>query len=268
MSLAISGDTFAYIMGLGLTPDQAKGLIDRLRADALAMTPPATSSGINEEREHIRNASTYAERKRKKDRERQRRLREEARQSRDVAAMSRDVADDPPATEGDTPATTSDASRTRSARVVTPFSSSLRSEEVGGGGGERASEPADDWPDGKATDHVRLLVAQVASPRLDPSKSPGLVTTAGRLVAWRKEGASWEHDVVPVVTALCAKQRSPVSTWKFFDQAIGRSIADNRAALEIPDARVVRLHATGPPSFADTFAAERAEARRKALEDG
>jgi hypothetical protein len=157
---------------------------------------------------------------------------------------------------------------TRSARVVTPFSSSLRSEEVGGGGGERASAPADDWPEGKATDHVRLLVAQVASPRLDPSKSPGLITTAGRLVAWRKEGASWEHDVVPVVTAVCAKQRSPVSTWKFFDQAIGRSIADNRAALEIPDARVVRLHATGPPSFADTFAAERAEARRKALEDG
>jgi hypothetical protein len=158
-------------------------------------------------------------------------------------------------------------SHVRSAQVVIPSLPSLRSEEVGGGGGECASAnstfPLDDWPAGKATDHVRLLVSTVASPRLDPAKSPGLVTTAGRLVAWKREGASWEHDVVPVVTALCAKQRGPVSTWKFFDQAIARSIADNRAALEIPEAGSVR--ATGPPNFADKLAAEKAEARRLAL---
>lgn len=95
------------------------------------------------------------------------------------------------------------------------------------------------------------------------------MTTSGRLAAWKRDGASWEHDVVPVVTALCGKQRGPISTWKFFDPAIGRSVADNRAALEIPDGTVVRLHATGPPStFATQFAAERAEARKRALEDG
>jgi len=153
---------------------------------------------------------------------------------------------------------------TRSAQVVTPFSSSLRSEEVGGGGGECAGAISD-WPDGRASDHVRLLVDAVGSSRLDPAKAPGLITTSGRLAAWKRDGASWEHDVVPVVTALCAKQRSPVSTWKFFDQAIARSMADNRAALEIPEAGPQR--ATGPPSndFAARDAAIRAEARRRVL---
>ena len=155
------------------------------------------------------------------------------------------------------------------AQVVTPFSSSLRSEEVGGGGGgerERAVSVSDDWPAGKAQDHARLIVSEVASPRLDPMKSPGLVTTAGRLLAWRREGASWEHDVIPVVASVCAKQRGPVSTWKFFDQAIARSIADNRDALQIPSAGEGR-RATGPPmSLTDRIAAEHAESRRMALE--
>lgn len=159
--------------------------------------------------------------------------------------------------------TVSDASRTRSAQVVVSSSSSLRSEEIGGGGGECGRE-ADDWPDGKPTDHLRRLVEAVGSPWLDPSKSPGLVTTAGRLAAWKRDGASWEHDVVPVVTAVCAKQRSPVSTWKFFDQAIGRSIADNRAALVIPEATAIR--ATGPPNILDRMKAERLEAERLAFE--
>lgn len=72
MSLALSGDTIAYMMGLGLDAEQMKGLIDRLQRDAIALAPPSTSSGINEERERLRNESTYAERKRAKDRERQR----------------------------------------------------------------------------------------------------------------------------------------------------------------------------------------------------
>lgn len=151
-------------------------------------------------------------------------------------------------------------------QVVNPFSSSLRSEEVGGGGGEREREIIlpDDWPEAK--DLAKLLIETVASPRLDPDKSLGLPLTAGRLTAWRQAGASWEFDVVPVVTALCAKQRTLVSTWKFFDAAIARSIADNRAALEIPEAG--RAHrSTGPPqSLAQTIAAESAEARRRVLE--
>jgi hypothetical protein len=138
----------------------------------------------------------------------------------------------------------------------------------GGGGGASASEieTTDDWPEGKAQDHARLIVAEVASPRLDPMKSPGLVTTAGRLMAWKRDGASWEHDVIPVVASVCARQRGPVSTWKFFDQAIARSMADNRAALEIPSAGEGR-RATGPPmSLTDRIAAEHAESRRMALE--
>jgi uncharacterized protein YdaU (DUF1376 family) len=120
------------------------------------------------------------------------------------------------------------------ARVASPSQITPPSED---GGGVGAREPeADDWPPGKATDHARLLVLQVASPWLDPSKSPGLVTTEGRLHAWRRDGATWEHDVVPVVTALSAGRNGQISTWKFFDHAIARSIAANRAALEIPAA--------------------------------
>lgn len=72
MSLAISGDTIAYLMTLGLEPEQMKGLIDRLQRDAIALAPPSTLNGVNEERERLRNESTYAERKRAKDRERMR----------------------------------------------------------------------------------------------------------------------------------------------------------------------------------------------------
>ena len=152
------------------------------------------------------------------------------------------------------------------APVVTPFSSSLRSEEVGGGGveRERAVPSSDDWPEGRASDHADQLVALVASPWLDPSKSPDLVTTRGRVAAWKRDGASWEHDVLPVVTGLCANRRSKISTWKFFDDAVARSIAENRAALEIPEACGRRQ--TGPPGWVDQIAAVNAEARRRVLE--
>lgn len=101
-------------------------------------------------------------------------------------------------------------------------------EDVGGVGAS-----ADDWPAG---DLIPTLVALVESPWLDPAKSPGLVTSSGRLAAWKRDGASWLHDVVPVVTGLCRSVRQPISSWKFFDQAIARSISDNRQALNIPEA--------------------------------
>jgi hypothetical protein len=126
----------------------------------------------------------------------------------------------------------------------TPAGSPSGSQETGteteignGGGGVREDAPPDDWPAGKATDHARLLVEQVASSWLDPSKAPGLVLTEGRLAVWKREGASWEHDVVPVVTALSTGKHGLIATWKFFDPAIGRSIAANRQALEIPEVR-------------------------------
>lgn len=136
------------------------------------------------------------------------------------------------------------------AQVVNPSLPHLRSEEVVGGGvvGREGVRQADDWPEGRASDHADQLVRTVASPWLDPSKSPDLVTTRGRIAAWKRDGASWEHDVLPVVTGLCANRRSRISSWKFFDAAISRSIAENRAALAIPEAgEVVPFRNTGPP---------------------
>lgn len=108
-----------------------------------------------------------------------------------------------------------------------------RKEEIQVVAVERVTE-VDDWPD---HDAALLLAATVASPRLDPQKTSGLITTAGRLTAWRRAGASWQHDVIPVVTALTRKTGPPISTWKYFDAAIGQSVSDNRQALSIPAAQ-------------------------------
>lgn len=95
----------------------------------------------------------------------------------------------------------------------------------------------DDWPQGDAGRHAALLVEEAATVHLDPARQPGLATTLGRLHAWRRDGASWQHDVLPVVVTLARKQRRAIGTWKFFDSAIAQSIADNRAALSIPEAQ-------------------------------
>lgn len=128
----------------------------------------------------------------------------------------------------------------------------------------------DDWPKGSAKDHARLLVEAVGSPWLDPNKSLDLNTTHGRLAAWKRDGASWEFDVLPVVQKLAGNRRSRISSWKFFDAAIAQSIADNRAALEIPEAgKVVRLQSTGPPNdFLARQTAIRDEALKRVLKDG
>jgi len=106
-------------------------------------------------------------------------------------------------------------------------------------------QPSDDWPAGSAKDHAKALIAEVGSAWLDPNKSLDLNTTMGRLAAWKREGASWTHDVVPTVAKLCERNRKPVKSWKFFDGAIAQAIADNRAALSIPEARVVPLRPGG-----------------------
>lgn len=98
-------------------------------------------------------------------------------------------------------------------------------------------EVVSDWPEGKAPDHAAMLCDLAASPYLDWVKQPGLCQTNGQLHSWRRDGASWEHDVVPVVTTLARKARRPISSWKFFAAAIAQSIADNRQALNIPEAR-------------------------------
>lgn len=143
-----------------------------------------------------------------------------------------------------------------------PEEEGTRSEVEGiGGGGSAREADADDWPAGDA---CKALVAEVGSPWLDPAKSPGLITTAGRLAAWRRDGASWVHDVLPVVSGLCAAAKSPISAWKYFDPAMGRSIAESRRALEIPAAGTVVPLRTGSP-LANQIDAEKAEAKRRAL---
>lgn len=95
---------------------------------------------------------------------------------------------------------------------------------------------ADDWPEGDCRRHADLLAAEANTHRLDPSKAEGLLLTSARLAAWRAAGASWQFDVVPTVTALAGRAGRKITSWKFFDDAIAQSIADNRAALSIPEA--------------------------------
>ena len=94
----------------------------------------------------------------------------------------------------------------------------------------------DDWPAGRAFDHALILTDLARTPNLDINRSPGLGQSIGRLARWRQDGhASWEHDIVPVVTALAQKSARPIGTWAYFDAAIGESIAANRRALTIPE---------------------------------
>lgn len=113
----------------------------------------------------------------------------------------------------------------------------------------RASEPepeydgdddrrgaVDDWPAGKSLDHAKALCEHVGhAGKLDTARSPGLIQSLGRLHVWKRDGASWEHDVIPTVTALAEKAKGPISTWAYFDRAVAESIAANRAALTIPE---------------------------------
>lgn len=106
-----------------------------------------------------------------------------------------------------------------------------------------------DWPDATGGNLASRLCEEVASHRLDWSKTPDLLTTSTRLAAWRRDGASWEFDVVPVVTALARRSGRPITSWKFFDAAIAQSIADNRQALTIPEARhASQAHDQLPPA--------------------
>lgn len=95
----------------------------------------------------------------------------------------------------------------------------------------------DDWPEGDARRHAEMLAAEAGTVRLDLTRQQGLATTMGRLHAWRRDGASWEHDVLPTVVSIAQKPGRPIASWKFFDAAIAQSIADNRQALSIPEAQ-------------------------------
>jgi hypothetical protein len=125
---------------------------------------------------------------------------------------------------------------------------------------ETRARDQNDWPEGDARSHAAALVDLCATSKLDPQRKGGLVTSMGRIALWRRDGASWLFDVVPTVQALVAKAKQPIGSWTYFDTSIAQSIADNRAALTIPEAR-----SQGPPSFIDQQAAIKAEARRRVL---
>jgi len=135
-------------------------------------------------------------------------------------------------TVSDAVKTVSDAAPRAHVRDITSNSeNNLQSVVVVLGAGERSE---DDWPTG---DLFMLLAEAAESPRLDPAKNPKLVQTAGLIGGWRRAGASWQHDVLPVVTSISRQRGPPIGTWKYFDAAVLQSVADNRRALEIPEAR-------------------------------
>lgn len=92
---------------------------------------------------------------------------------------------------------------------------------------------AHEWP----AKPIEAILAEVISPHLDRSKSPGLTTTAGEFGVWRRAGASWEHDVLPVIAGKVQAARRPITTWRYFTDAILETAAANRRAMTLPEAR-------------------------------
>lgn len=91
----------------------------------------------------------------------------------------------------------------------------------------------DDWP---STDHVKILVEAARSPWLDHHKSLGLNTSATIILAWKRAGASWVRDVVPIITAISRAHHEPITSWKFFNNPVLRSLAQARQVLTVPEA--------------------------------
>lgn len=127
---------------------------------------------------------------------------------------------------------------------------------------EARAGDTDDWP--KVKNLADYLAEQIESPWLDPHKTLALAGSGNLILAWKRAGASWEHDVLPVIGAICRSRKSPVGSWSYFDKPILQSVADSRKALALPEAR-----STGPPSgitsLTDRIADEHARARKIAL---
>jgi hypothetical protein len=122
-------------------------------------------------------------------------------------------------------------------------------------------EGADAWPE---TDLAKSLCTEVASPWVDVDKSTSLILSGGVVASWKQAGASWSQDVVPVIRAMAAQRRQPISSWAYFDRAVLQALADRTRAVELPDAC-----STGPPSgtsFTAQRSAEQAEVRRRVME--
>lgn len=99
------------------------------------------------------------------------------------------------------------------------------------GGGGSAGEIADDWPDLKGAVFLRAICAEIGSPWVDVDKTAGLVTTAGRWEAWKREGLGYA-ECIETIRAVCSTRREPVGSWKYFDKAIARAKETRMAGLE------------------------------------
>lgn len=259
--------TAAFIrrcLSVGMDLEIALLAAEQFEAKPKPMAPALTSQTRGE----------AAEKKRQRDRERMAAKREAERVARrsqngrsgktnkinGVAEVAGDVA---ATVAGDTRDQDGDSRRDTSCARVGDNNPNLDTTgSVGGGVGvERERDQSDEWP----ADPWQALVEAADSPWLDPQKSLSLVTTAGRVEAWKRRGASWSRHVLPVVTALAKQHGAPISSWQFFEPAIGRAIQASRAEMELPDV-VVPFRSTGPPSLTDRIAAEHAEARRRVLE--
>ena len=222
----------AFIKGMidaGFTCEQALRAAEVFEATAEAMKPARSKGAIRQAR--------YEERKRQK-----------ASETSDLTFSDETDASDaplslPPSPQTPQPPTHTPGDETTHAHV--------RAEPV------LAVVAVSDWPDDTGGNLASRLCEEVASHRLDWSKTPDLLTTSTRLSAWRRDGASWEFDVLPVVTALARRPGRPITSWKFFDAAIAQSIADNRQALNIPEARHARQADDQLPPAVDARRANR-----------
>jgi hypothetical protein len=178
--MQVSPDTMRILLEMQAPPEQKLALLKALEADWLAYQAPASSNGINEETERLRNENTKAERKRAADRERMAAKREAdriARQSRaenaTVPSESRDVAATVACDTRDQACDPGDRGPSRTSAQVVTLTSSLRSEAyppvepIGStapkGQNSRGSRiPADFCPDLTAAEKAGLTLAQAA----------------------------------------------------------------------------------------------------------
>ena len=114
--------------------------------------------------------------------------------------------------------------------------------EVGGVVETREAVSAD-WPDAAP---MAVLVALANSPFLDPTKSPGLITTSGEIVRWRQAGCSWDQDVVPTIQGETAKGRSPFRSWAYFTAAVLRQ--RDRRLTDLPSPQPEEAHERSRPA--------------------
>ena len=99
---------------------------------------------------------------------------------------------------------------------------------------------ADDWPEG-GVEAWKGALAAIGHGRLRLGAEGGLVTSAGIIIGWRRDGLSFDMDVLPLVEGLCRRQTEPVRSWKFFDGAVRQQHASRtRPANLLPLVGVAR----------------------------